>query len=129
MFSQIKLYVLYRMLAVLLVVVMVYLASSLINKDTETDHITEIIRKTLPYSGLNEVLYREFLANMNMAIEYKTHVEISEKLLDRALKNLRELALYTVSSDTSVIEEIDTLANQINAEFELVLINETLNKK
>jgi hypothetical protein len=62
-----------------------------------------------------------------MAIEYKSHVEISEKLLDRALKNLRELALYTVSSDTSVIEEIDVLANQINAEFELVLINEKLN--
>jgi len=115
------------MLAVLLVVVMVYLASSLIKKDTGTSHITELIRKTLPYSGLNEVLYKEFLANMNMAIEYKAHTEISEKLLDRALKNLRELALYTVSSDTSVIEEIDVLANQINAGFELVLINEKLN--
>jgi len=64
-----------------------------------------------------------------MAKEYKSHVEISEKLLDRAIKNLRELALYTVSSDTSVVEEIDTLANQLNAEFELILINESLNKK
>ena len=43
------------MLAVLLVVVMVYLASSLIKKDTGTSHITELIRKTLPYSGLNEI--------------------------------------------------------------------------
>jgi hypothetical protein len=117
------------MLAVLLIVIMIYMASSLIKKDTGTEHITEIMRKTLPYSGLNKVLYKEFLANMNMAIEYKSHVEISEKLLDRAIKNLRELALYTVSSDTSVVEEIDTLANQLNAEFELILINESLNKK
>ena len=43
-----------------------------------------------------------------MAIEYKSHTEVSEKLLNRALENLRELALYTVSTDTSVIEEIDT---------------------
>ena len=49
-------------------------------------------------------------------------------MIDRALRNLRELALYTVSSDSSVIEEVDALANQINAEFELVLINETLNR-
>jgi hypothetical protein len=62
-----------------------------------------------------------------MAIEYKSHTEVSEKLLNRALENLRELALYTVSTDTSVIEEIDTLANSINAEFSLVLINETIN--
>ena len=116
------------MLAVLLVIVMVYLASSLIKKDTGTNHITLLIRETLPYSGLNEVLYKEFLANINMAIEYKSHVDISKKLIDRALRNLRELALYTVSSDSSVIEEVDALANQVNAEFELVLINETLNR-
>ena len=39
-------------------------------KDTGTKHISELIRKTLPYSGLNKILYKEFLANMNMAIEY-----------------------------------------------------------
>ena len=119
--------VLYRMLAVILIALVVYLASSLIKKDTGTKHITKLIRETLPYSGLNEVLYREFLANINMAIEYKSHTEVSEKLLNRALENLRELALYTVSTDTSVIEELDTLANSINAEFSLVLINETIN--
>ena len=62
-----------------------------------------------------------------MAIEYKSHTEVSEKLLNRSLENLRELALYTVSTDTSVIEELDTLANNINAEFSLVLINESIN--
>ena len=61
-----------------------------------------------------------------MAIEYKSHTEVSEKLLNRSLENLRELALYTVSTDTSVIEELDTLANSINAEFSLILINETI---
>lgn len=115
------------MLAVILIALVVYLASTLIKKDTGTKHITKLIRETLPYSGLNEVLYREFLANINMAIEYKSHTEVSEKLLNRALENLRELALYTVSTDTSVIEELDTLANSINAEFSLVLINESIN--
>ena len=124
---QIKLLVLYRMLAVILIALVVYLASTLIKKDTGTKHITKLIRETLPYSGLNEVLYKEFLANINMAIEYKSHTEVSEKLLNRALENLRELALYTVSTDTSVIEELDTLANSINAEFSLVLINESIN--
>ena len=62
-----------------------------------------------------------------MAIEYKSHTEVSEKLLNRSLENLRELALYTVSTDTSVIEELDTLANSINAEFSLVLMNESIN--
>jgi len=124
---QIKLSVLYRMLAVILIAIVVYMASSLIKRDTSTHSINKLIRDTLPYSGLNKILYKEFLSNINMAIEYKSHTEISEKLLNRALENLRELALYTVSTDTNVIEEIDTLANSINAEFSLVLINETLN--
>ena len=111
------------MLAVILIALVVYLASTLIKKDTGTKHITKLIRETLPYSGL----YKEFLANINMAIEYTSHTEVSEKLLNRALENLRELALYTVSTDTSVIEELDTLANSINAEFSLVLINESIN--
>ena len=74
------------MLAVILIALVVYLASTLIKKDTGTKHITKLIRETLPYSGLNEVLYKEFLANINMAIEYKSHTEVSEKLLNRALK-------------------------------------------
>ncbi len=117
------------MLAVVLIIIVVYLTSSLMKKDTGTKHISELIRQTLPYSGLNKILYKEFLANMNMAIEYKSEIVIAEKLLNRALENLREIALYTVSTDTNVIEEIDELANKIESEFGLVLINETLNAK
>ena len=85
------------MLAVLLVIVMVYLASSLIKKDTGTNHITLLIRETLPYSGLNEVLYKEFLANINMAIEYKSHVDISKKLIATLLSMRWAMAIgYTV---------------------------------
>ena len=76
------------MLAVILIALVVYLASTLIKKDTGTKHITKLIRETLPYSGLNEVLYKEFLANINMAIEYKSHTEVSEKLLNSCTRKL-----------------------------------------
>jgi hypothetical protein len=53
-----------------------------------------------------------------MAREYSGHEDISRKLLERGLVNLEDLALESVSGDTSVVEEIHELIVKINAEFE-----------
>jgi hypothetical protein len=82
------------MLAVVFLIAVIYMSSKLIKKGVELDTLDSLIRETHKYSGLNEVLYREFLANINMAREYKGHDDISRKLLERAIKNMEELALY-----------------------------------
>ena len=67
---------------------------------------------------MSEVLYREFLANVNMAREYSAHEDISRKLLKRGLENLEDLALEYTAGDMSVIDEIHVLIVKINTEFE-----------
>lgn len=108
------------MLAVVFLIAVIYMSSKLITKGVELDTLDTLIRETHKYSGLNEVLYREFLANINMAREYKGHDDISRKLLERAIKNMEELALYGPSSNSALIEEIDDLLARITLEFELL---------
>jgi len=106
------------MLAVVLLIAFVYMASKMVKRGVDDEVIYGLIKQTYKYSGINDVLYREFLANINMALEFKEHEEISRKLLDRATGNLEELALYMVSSDTSISEEIETLLLKITIEFD-----------
>jgi hypothetical protein len=96
------------------------MSSKLIKKGIDPDTIDILIKETHKYSGLNEVLYREFLANINMAREYKNNEDISRKLLERAIKNMEELALYGPSSDSSIIEEIDDILVKLSIEFEFL---------
>jgi len=106
------------MLAFAFLIAVIYMSSKLVKRGTSPTILDDLIRKTHKYSGLSEVLYREFLANINMAREYSGHEDISRKLLERGLVNLEDLALESVSGDTSVVEEIHELIVKINAEFE-----------
>jgi hypothetical protein len=108
------------MLVVVFLIAVIYMSSKLIKKGVDMDTIQELILETHKYSGINEILYKEFLANINMAREYKAHDDISRKLLERAMNNLEELALYTTASDTTVVEEVDDLIVRITSEFELL---------
>lgn len=108
------------MLAVVFLIAVIYMTSKLVRKGVTMDRLDDVIRETHKYSGINELLYKEFLANINMAREFKGHNDISRKLFDRAIKNLEDLALYEPNSDASVIEDIDDLINRLSMEFELI---------
>lgn len=108
------------MLAVVFLIAVIYMTSKLVRKGVVMDPIDELIRETHKYSGINEVLYREFLANVNMAREFKGHNDISKRLLERALKNLEDIALYNTESDAVLIEDINDIVNRLSIEFELV---------
>jgi len=106
------------MLAVILLFAFVYMASKMVKRGVDDDIISDLIKQTHKYSGINSVLYREFLANINMALEFKGHEDISRKLLERALGNLEELALYVSSGDTSITQGIEEILLKITVEFD-----------
>ena len=106
------------MLALAFLIAVIYMSSKLVKRGTTPTILDGLIKETHKYSGMSEVLYREFLANVNMAREYSAHEDISRKLLKRGLVNLEDLALEYTAGDTSVIDEIHVLIVKINAEFE-----------
>ena len=106
------------MLALAFLLAVIYMSSKLVKRGTNPTILDSLIKETHKYSGMSEVLYREFLANINMAREYSTHEDISRKLLKRGLVNLEDLALEYTAGDMSVIDEIHELIVKINAEFE-----------
>lgn len=106
------------MLALAFLIAVIYMSSKLVKRGITPTILDGLIKETHKYSGMSEVLYREFLANVNMAREYSAHEDISRKLLKRGLVNLEDLALEYTAGDTSVIDEIHVLIVKINAEFE-----------
>src|SRR5210317_860260 len=106
------------MLALAFLLAVIYMSSKLVKRGKNPTILDSLIKETHKYSGMSEVLYREFLANINMAREYSTHEDISRKLLERGLVNLEDLALEYTAGDMSVIDEIHELIVKINAEFE-----------
>ena len=73
------------MLAVVFLIAFVYMASKIVKRGVDDEVIYGLIKQTHKYSGINDVLYREFLANINMALEFKGHEDISRKLLELSL--------------------------------------------
>lgn len=106
------------MFAVIFLLAVIYVSSKMVKCGSDPDVINGLIKETHKYSGINDVLYREFLSNINMAREFKGHEDISKKLLERAIQNLEELALYTTATDTPVVEEINEIITKIILEFE-----------
>jgi hypothetical protein len=113
------------MLPVLLLILVVYVTSSLIRPKMDTDKIQSLVKESIKYSGINQSAYKDFLVNINMAIEYNENVESSKKFLHRAVNNLDEISLSSVAGDTGVQEEIDVLTIKLLAYFnELHIRNE-----
>ena len=113
------------MLPVVFLAFVIYITSSLIKPKNDTEQINSLIKESLKYSGINKVAYKDFLVNINMALEYNKHVEQSKKFLHRAINNLDEISLSSVSGDMGVQEEIDTLTVKLLAYFnELHVRNE-----
>lgn len=108
------------MLALVFILAIIYMSSKLVKRGVTPTTLDTLIKETHKYSGINSVLYREFIANINMAREYAAHEDISSKLLERGIGNLEDLALSTVSGDVSIIDEIHELIIKIRAEFEHV---------
>jgi len=106
------------MLAVVFLLAIIYMSSKMVRCGTDPDVINNLLKETHKYSGINGILYREFLANINMAREFSGHEDISRKLLERAMHNIEELGLYVTSTDTSVAEELNEIMNKITIEFE-----------
>ena len=106
------------MLAVIFLIAVIYVSSKMVKCGSDPDVLNRLIKETHKYSGINGILYREFLANINMAKEFKGHDDISRKLLERAIQNLEELALYTTATDTPVVDEINDIITKIVEEFE-----------
>ena len=52
-----------------------------------------------------------------MALEYKTNIILSKKLMNRSLINLDEIALSSVSGDTNILEDIDTVISDLKTNF------------
>ena len=58
-----------------------------------------------------------------MALEYKTNIILSKKLMNRSLTNLDEIALSSVSGDTNLLEDIDTIISDLKTNFNELYTN------
>ena len=112
------------MISVIVLVVVIYFASSLITtKQNNVVEINKLIRKSYKYSGLNPSIHNEFIENIKMALEYKTNIILSKKLMNRSLTNLDEIALSSVSGDTNLLEDIDTIISDLKTNFNELYTN------
>jgi|TARA_B110001452_G_C15233007_1_gene426980 uncharacterized membrane protein len=116
------------MIALLLLALVIYTISTLLKKETNTTDIQNIIKETHKYSGINPTVYKEFIANINMALEYRSHVEVSKKLLTRAINNLEEIGLNVVSGDTDIQDKLHDLSVKIVVHFNELHIREEINQ-
>ena len=114
------------MLALILLGLVIYITSTLIKNETNPVEIKNLIKETHKYSGINPTIYKEFLANINMALEYRSHVEISKKLLTRAINNLEEIGLNVVSGDTDIQDKLHNLSIKIVIHFNELHIREEI---
>ncbi len=112
------------MLAVIVLAVVIYFASSMISiKENSVTEIHKLIRKSYKYSGLNPSIHNEFIENIKMALEYRADITLSKKLMNRSISNLDEIALSSVSGDTSVLEDIDIIISNIKLNFDELYAN------
>jgi hypothetical protein len=63
-----------------------------------------------------------------MALEYRSHVEVSKKLLTRAINNLEEIGLNVVSGDTDIQDKLHDLSVKIVVHFNELHIREEINQ-
>jgi len=106
------------MLAVIVLAIVIYFASSLVKKRDDISEIHALIRESYKYSGLNQSIHQEFIQNIKMALEHRRNILTSKRFLKRALENLNEIALSSISGDTNVLEEIDTIISAFKTSFE-----------
>ena len=109
------------MIAIVVLAIVIYFSSSLIEKDNDSNIISEInklIRQSYKYSGLNKDIHNEFVENIKLALEYRTTTELSRRYLNRALENLNEISLSSMSGDTDELENIDTINSDLRTLFE-----------
>tara|TARA_B100000401_G_scaffold437949_1_gene384879 strand:+ start:1999 stop:2364 length:366 start_codon:yes stop_codon:yes gene_type:complete len=106
------------MLAVIVLAIVIYFASSLVKTRDDISEIHALIRESYKYSGLNQSIHQEFIQNIKMALEHRRNILTSKRFLKRALENLNEIALSSISGDTNVLEEIDTIISAFKTSFE-----------
>ena len=114
------------MLAILFLAIVIFMVSSLIKSEPDTKKIHDLIRQTHKYSGLDQTAYTDFYANIKLALVNLDQEDVSKKSLHRALSNLDEIGLSTVSGDTEVQKEINKINVQLEAYFNELYIRERI---
>jgi hypothetical protein len=100
------------MIAVVILLAMIYVSSRIVKINMRLDPVEEIMRDVREYAHVNGILYREFNSNLHMAVEFKRHVNISHKLMERAIHNLEELGMYAKNEE--IMSKLNTIIERLN---------------
>ena len=100
------------MIAVVILLAMIYVSSRIVKINMRLDPVEEIMRDVREYAHINGILYREFNSNLHMAVEFKRHVNISHKLMERAIHNLEELGMYAKNEE--IMSKLNTIIERLN---------------
>ena len=100
------------MIAVVILLAMIYVSSRIVKINMRLDPVEEIMRDVREYAHINGILYREFNSNLHMAVEFKRHVNISHKLMERAIHNLEELGMYAKNEE--IMSKLNTVIERLN---------------
>ena len=116
------------MITVILIGIVVYLVLKMIKRDVDdfTD-VKAIQKKIHKFSGVNEEMYEQYLAYINLAKENIKDVKKSKEFFYNSLRILEEIALYGVSGDLDIQDEMTFLIQELGYNFEILLMNSALN--
>lgn len=116
------------MFAIVFIAVFAYVISKITKVDTKNSIIDAIIKETHKYSGIDETLYKTFIANMSLAKDYKNRVKLSQTYLQKALHRLNEIPLYMTPIDADILDDVAEISSRLGAEFEHILLEEANNQ-
>lgn len=116
------------MITVILIGIVVYLVLKMIKRDVDdfTD-VKAIQKKIHKFSGVNEEMYEQYLAYINLAKENIKDVKKSKEFFYNSLRILEEIALYGVSGDLDIQDEMTFLIQELGYNFEILIMNSALN--
>ena len=117
------------MMILILIGAFAYVLSKITRLDTSLSTVDGVIRETHIYSGIDELTYRTFLALIQLAKEYRTRVKLSQTYLEKALKVLNDMPLYTSPVDVEVMDALAGISYRLGYEFERLLVKEALNQR
>jgi len=116
------------MITLLFIVIFMFIISQVTSVDTSMNKVSDIIKETHIYSGINEEMYSSFFATIQLAKKKREHVKESQQMLHQAIQTLNNIPMYMSPIDTDVQDKIAEISQRLGYEFESVLMNEAINR-
>lgn len=116
------------MITIIIIATFAYIISKISTIQIKTDTITDLVKETYKYSGIDEESYSLFYTNIQLARQYLKQIHQSHAFLHKAIRHLNEIPLYMPAIEPDIQSDIAELGQKIAIAFERILVEEALNQ-